>query len=221
MSAPIGAAPPRRRGVAWAVLVAVALAALVTGGVVLALFSAQASTPGGVVVNGDLRLDPDPTSGSTLSWIETTPEIAPADRASGADAASLESFRGVPGDTVEVRLAVRTTLAGDNISAVVRATLTGALPAGVSAAGYRVLDVDGAVLAPSTGYTALGDATTLTELQSAGDERLLIAIELEWTGSVSSLTYTPDVTVAGPPTVTGVPVLIALEQVREGAGFVP
>ncbi len=208
-----------RRGL-WAGAVAVVLTIGTAAGA-YALFSSQASTAGGVILNGDLQLQPDSSTGSAVSWIETTSAVPPADRASGTDAVSLAGFRGVPGDTVEVRYAIRTTLAGDNISAVLRAGLGAAPPAGVTVTGYRVLTATGTLVAPAVGTTPMGSTTVVPSLTVPGDDQLLIAVQLSWTGTTASLEYTAEVSTPGLPTLTTLPVTISLEQVRQGAGWVP
>lgn len=208
----------RPRLVAFVVALVIAVAAPV--GVVFALFGDSAARAGGVVVTGDLDLAETP--GGPVRWVETTAALPPDDRRAGSDFASLAAFRGVPGDTVEVRYQVTTTLAGDNISAVVRATLGAVtLPAAVSVSGYRVLDAAGAVLAPASGFTAIGSETTVPDLTGAGVRTLQVAVQLAWTGTAASLTYTSDFSGTGSAVLTTIPVTISLEQVRSGAGFAP
>lgn len=201
-------------------VVALVLAVAVPVGVVFALLGDSAARAGGVVVTGDLDLAQ--AAGGPVRWVETTAALAPGDRRSGPDFASLATYRGVPGDTVEVRYQVTTTLAGDNISAVVRASLGAViLPTGLEVTGYRVLDAAGAVLAPASGFTPMGSATTVPVLTGAGVRPLQVSVQLAWTGTASSLAYSSDFTGAEPAALTTIPVAISLEQVRTGAGFIP
>ena len=212
---------PARRGArarAWAISIGIVIALAVPAGVAYALFSDSAAKAGGVIVAGNLQLAPDATSGSAVSWVETTPNVPVGQRRSGTSFATLAQFRGVPG------YAVTSTLAGDNISAAIRAALTTPsqpLPSGLSASGYRVLDSTGVLLAPASGVTPLGTSTRLASLTSGGQQKLIIAVRMAWTGTAGSLTYTTEVTTPGTPTLTTIPVTITLEQVRDGAGFVP
>ena len=222
-----GSVRPARRGArarAWAISIGIVIALAVPAGVAYALFSDSAAKAGGVIVAGNLQLAPDATSGSAVSWVETTPNVPVGQRRSGTSFATLAQFRGVPGDSVDVRYAVTSTLAGDNSSAVSRAALTTPsqpLPSGLSASGYRVLDSTGVLLAPASGVTPLGTSTRLASLTSGGQQKLIIAVRMAWTGTAGSLTYTTEVTTPGTPTLTTIPVTITLEQVRDGAGFVP
>ncbi|SIT69936.1 hypothetical protein [Microbacterium sp. RU33B] len=223
MSAAVAPIRPRR-GRRWGVALAAVFLIAVPAGVAYAFWNDAAAQAGGVVVTGDLRLESDPSAASAVSWVETTPTVPVGDRRSGADIASLAEFRGVPGDSVDVRYAVATTLAGDNIAAVLTADLGApapVLPAGLTITGYRVLDAAGSLLAPTSGFAALGEEISLPSLTSAGDQRYLVALRLEWTGTTGALVYTSTLTGPDPATLITIPVAIRLDQVRAGAGFQP
>lgn len=204
------------------VVLLAAIAVVVPTAATYALFGDTASASAGVVVTGDLALAE--SGAGPIRWQETTAAVPAGSRASGADFTSLAAFRGVPGDTVEVRYRVLTTLVGDNISAVLRAALApGAdpLPAGLALTGYRILTEGGVVLAPASGFTAMGAETRLAGLTVAGEQTLVVSVQLAWTGTAAAIAYTTDIETPDPPALAGIPLRISLEQVRDGAGFVP
>lgn len=193
-------------------VVAIVLASLGAGGVAHAVWTADNATPAGVIVTGNLALG----GADALTWIETTPGVAVPQ--SGAGAASLDAYIGMPGDSVEIRYPADTTLEGDNISGRLTVDLTGALPAGLSITGFRILDSTGTiVLAPASGYAPLGSLPEAAALTEAGALDLLVAIEVAWTGAD---TYV-DPTAPAPPPLTALPLEITLQQVRTGPGFTP
>lgn len=200
----------RRR---WRPVVAIiaALALSVGVGSTYALWKDADSQPGGVILNGNLRL-----SGESVAWAETNPNVPEASRLSGSDLASLKTFIGAPGDEVEVRYPVVSTLVGDNIEAVLRvaAASTPALPAGVELAGYRLRDGSGAVVAPTAagGVVGLGTAVQPDALQGPGTFSITVCVVIRWTGSVQ---YTSQFSPADDPQLAAVPpVTISLEQTR-------
>lgn len=203
----------RRRGAI--ALVAAALCLLSVGGVGVtrALWKDAASRPGDVLTHGNLDL----VDRGAITWVETTPGVATPRSGTGLTGASgLDGFAGTAGDTVEVRYRVRSVLVGDNISAVVRASLTSTAPAGVSVGGYRVLSTAGVALAPASGYQSLGTGLSVGGLSATGDLELLIAVRIAFTVGPS---YTSDVTGTSLPAPSSIALRFALEQVRTGTGF--
>lgn len=203
-----------RRGLSLlAVVAAVAVVALAGVGTTLALWKDTDSRPGAVLTNGNLDL----VDQAAITWVETTPGVASPRSGTGLTGSTgVTSFAGAPGDTIEVRYRVRSLLVGDNISAVMRASLNGPAPAGVTVDGYRILSTTGTQLAPASGYQALGSTTPVGALTVASDTELLVAVKVTYTGA---LTYTADVTGSTPTTPVTFGLRFALEQVRTGTGF--
>lgn len=200
----------RRQWISGILIATAACAVLIGAGASLAAWRTELGRTGASIVTGDLAL----VEGGTAAWRETTPSVAPTERASGVGLDTLSDFRGVPGDEVEVTFPVATTLAGDNLRGEINTVLTEApdrLPAGVEPAGYRVVTADGEPLAPSSGRAPLGEPVLL---DAPGTQQLSIIVTLRWTHP--ELTYVTDVAAfdSRPANPSTLPILISLEQRR-------
>lgn len=202
-------APPNRRarGPRTRLLAAAALAvALVTGLGTYALWSDSQVAGGSLLRAGDLDL----VLAGPPTWTETSPDVANAPR--GIDP---ESFRAMPGDTVELRQDVVTTLSGDNIAGELSVHWSSPeeLPDGVSAT-YQLHDGDGAAMTPAP--VAVGDSWVMPELPAG---------ESSWSVTVRFV-LDPDPAYAEGDAVAGAPapladlgeMVIDLRQVRSGDG---
>lgn len=197
-----------------------AIALAITGALLLiagfgagtfALWRASGESTPAVVTTGRLQLIQ-----GAANWVETTPAIPVADRASGTTLASLAQFRAAPGDSVELRFPVKTDLIGDNVAAVMNVALgtpAPALPAGAEIAGYRVLTQALQPAPPSTGaLLPLGTDAVVTALEGPGaGTQLVVAVTLRWGSAATPVYIAP---VPAPSTVAGVaiPLVISMNQ---------
>ena len=125
-------------------------AALLVGGGTFALWSDSAAVDGGTITSGnlDVELVGEP------QWQDVS-----ADRADNPHVIDLETFRIVPGDTIEGRYGIDAALEGDNMVAVLGLAVgeaSGELIAaedGVSVT-YSLVDADGAPVGDVEGIAA-------------------------------------------------------------------
>jgi len=134
----------RRRGHARRrrlITVVIAASAVLVGGstATYALWSSSTDFAAASLTAGDLQV----TQGEG-TWRQTTPGItAPA---SGTLSAGPGSFVSMPGDVIEVRVPIRTTVVGENLRAQLTVTggvaLTAELESGSVTAGYHLESID-------------------------------------------------------------------------------
>ncbi|TNC19757.1 alternate-type signal peptide domain-containing protein [Georgenia sp. 311] len=125
-------------------------AALLVGGGTFALWSDSATVDGGTITSGTLDVE----LVGTPQWQDVS-----ADRADSPHAIDLETFRIVPGDTIEGRYGIDAALEGDNMVAELGLAVgeaSGELIAaenGVSVT-YSLVDADGAPVGNVTDIAA-------------------------------------------------------------------
>lgn len=191
-----------------------AIGVLASGSMAYALWNADATVSGGTITAGEFDL----VYGSG-SWSQVTPGVT--NPAGGALADGTDGFHSMPGDVVEIRIPLTTTLRGDNLAAAMNVAMgAGAaqdLEDGVIAATYRVEDV---AQDPASEEAELGTPVQVAGLVGSND------------GVTSSWTVVVTVSVLGDYrwsdaapllnlddwTVDGISV--TLEQVRAGDDFV-
>lgn len=203
----------RGRGLV-AVLVAVTLVGI---GATAALWLSRGVRAGATIANGDLALTPGITF---FTWQETTPTKTSdlQSDATAAAATSLAGFLGVKGDEVELRYHVTATLAGANLQAKVNVAWNGAAPtlAGMAVTGYRVYNADAS--SQLLALTPLGTPGQPSGLGPVDDPSqadrsiaLVVAAVVRWTATPS---YAGDFTTTSTATVSSLPFVISLDQVR-------
>lgn len=152
-----------------------ALGVVAAGGAAYALWSAQDTVSGGTVTAGDLTL----VYGAG-SWLQATPGVA-APAGGSLTAAPERPFASMPGDLVEVRLPVTTTLTGDNLTATMNVEMSeGAaedLNNGVVSATYRVEDAE---FTPVTEEAEIGTPVAVAGLAGSN-----AGVTANWTVVVS------------------------------------
>ncbi|QIM15206.1 hypothetical protein G7067_00305 [Leucobacter insecticola] len=177
---------------------------------------ANTSFVGGRVTAGDLNL----VYGEG-SWTQITPGVTQP--ASGALADGTDGFVTMPGDVIEIRIPITTTLRGDNLNAKLLVSAgSGAdkdIADGVIAASYRVENQAGEQAAPEAGEAELGETVDVRGLVSSNDGvtaqwqvvvTVKVTADYRWTDAEPMLDLRQWV-MGG--------VNISLEQVREGPGF--
>ncbi|MBL3680307.1 hypothetical protein [Leucobacter chromiireducens] len=186
---------------------------LSAGTMAYALWNTDTSVSGGTATAGDLDLEY-----GVGTWQQVTEGVVTP--AGGMLVAGTEGFHSMPGDVIEVRVPVTTTLRGDNLNARMNVELgSGAaadLEAGTLAASYRVED---AAHEPVSEETELGQPVTVPGLVGSN------------TGVTSSWTVVVTVSVLGDYRWTQEDplldldewaldgVTVTLEQTRSGDGF--
>jgi len=196
----------RRRGAGPLVLAAAFLAGVAGAGGTAALWSADAATPLGTIVAGDLDLE---LLGPTV-WQETSPDVAGAPRP--IDPAE---FLVRPGDTLAAHQRFTTDLTGDNMLGRLSVAWEQApvLPAGATAT-YTVRDGAGDALVADV---PLGTAATLPTLDADDDGRaddFTLEVTLGFPGAADR--FGP----GAPAQVTDLgAIVLDLDQVRTGEGF--
>lgn len=187
---------------------------LSAGGVAFALWNAETHISGGAIGAGDFDL-----SYGEGSWSQITPDVnSPA---GGTLSGGTAGFISMPGDMVELRIPVETTLRGENLNAGMNVDAgTGAnhdLDRGVIAASYRVEDADQQA---ASDEAELGVPVTVTGLVGSN------------AGVTSSWTVVVTISVLGDYRWTDTePMLdldkwsvgginVTLEQLRSGDGFI-
>lgn len=204
----------RRRSTAFAALAAASATALVAGAVTLALWSASVPLAGGSVHAGDLQF-----SVGTPTWRQTTPGVS--DPASGALETTPADYLSVPGDEVEIRIPVTTTLVGENLEAglSVRFDDTSSVAEGDIRASFHVEDADGLQVAPAVGDAALGAVASPPELtgSDAGEtDEWTIVVTVEVAGDYVWVDPTAEPESARPEWTAG-DLAVRLDQLRGGS----
>lgn len=123
-------------------------AAILTGAATWALLSTDDTFAGGTTTAGDLQV----TSG-TATWQQlTTGESGILD--------SRQGLAAVPGDIIEIRQPITTTLRGENLDAAVMVDVPAEVERDLADSNlsvtYLLLDADGTQVAPDTGSADLG-----------------------------------------------------------------
>lgn len=199
-------------------LVAAAVAtALVVGGAAYALWSSEDTFAGGLVTAGDL----DMTTG-TATWQQVTPGVR--DPQSGTLDATPEDFFAMPGDVLRIVQPVSTSLSGDNLNAGFSVDLAdGGAPdvdAGRIALSFHVEDGAGNQVAPEHGSAALGSVVVVPGLTAGAEGRSddwNVVVQIDVLGDYR---WEPDSVTASPVELAASSVVVRLEQVRAGEGFV-
>ncbi|WP_162621768.1 hypothetical protein [Microbacterium suaedae] len=196
---------------------AAAAAALVAGAATWALWSASDAFAGGSISAGDMSF----TVG-TATWEQATPGVT--NPASGTLEETPTDFLTMPGDEIEIRIPVTTTLVGDNLNVGFGVTFADpAAGSGDIAATFYVEDADGMQVAPATGSVALGELASPDGLvgsdAGATDEwTLVVTVEVlgdyDW---VDPTAADPAADVQDEWTVGGL--VVQLNQVRSGPGY--
>ena len=187
--------------------------ALVVGAGTHALWSGRDTASGGVLTAGDL--DAELGQGT---WEQVTPGVpAPA---SGQITGDVLDFVAMPGDVVRLVQPVTTRLRGDNLRAGFSVRHLGSVDSSRYTSSFHVEDADGRQVAPATGDAPAG---TLVEVPAiAGDDagvahqwQVVVRVEV-----VGDQFWNPE----GRPAVSGAfspgALILRLEQVRQGTGFV-
>ncbi len=151
-------------------------AAILTGAVTWALLSTGETFAGGAVTAGDLQV----TSG-TATWRQLT-----GTGASGTLDGSPLDLAAVPGDVVEIRQPITTTLRGENLVAAVAVDVPAQVERDLAdsdlSVTYRLLDADGTQVAPATGSADLGTPLAvpgLTGTSSGADASWTLVLRVE------------------------------------------
>jgi alternate signal-mediated exported protein len=105
---------PLRFAVAVTAVIAASLAVANLGS--YALWRGEVPVSDAPLSHGELNSSPN----ANLTWQETSADVAAAERQHGAGLASLASFPAVAGDSIAIHRPVELTLAGDNMTAVLR-----------------------------------------------------------------------------------------------------
>src|SRR5699024_10635751 len=136
-------------------------AALLMGGGTFALWSDSAGAPGGQITSGNLAV-----ASVGTSWID-----ASSDRADADHAIDLETFKIVPADTIEGRIALDLALQVDKIVAVPivdgGGALTGALVSGLVDVQYTIEASEGYEV--STGIAVAAHLSMVSSDKSNND----------------------------------------------------
>lgn len=190
-----------------------AIGILAAGVTTYALWNAQANASGGTVEAGDLKLEY-----GDGTWRQITEGVAAP--AGGSLSEGTEGFNSMPGDVVEVRVPLTTTLRGDNLNARMTVDLGAGSAQGVAdgviSAVYRV---DNADQEPASEEAEPGTPVQVEELVGSND-----GVTANWTVvvTVSVLgdyrwTDLAPLTDLDSWSLDGVDV--TLEQARSGSGF--
>lgn len=164
----------RRRTRLIAGITIAAAGVLAAGTTVYALWTAGDTFSGGTVAAGDLDL-----SYGTGVWKQATPGVA--EPAGGTLVAGMGGFHSMPGDRIEIRVPITTTLRGDNLAAELSVDMgPGAaqnLADGVISASYLVED---ASQVPATEAAELGTPVQLEGLLGNN-----VGVSSDWTAVVT------------------------------------
>ncbi|MFJ4998719.1 hypothetical protein ACIP5T_11230 [Microbacterium sp. NPDC088619] len=206
-------------GVTAPLLVGLLIAGASAGGT-YALWSASTSAGAGDITGGNLRLVSMETT-----WSQITPGLSDSEQRplTGTPA----DFDLMPGDLITITQNVESYLQGDNIAgglSVDYATGSDAAQAvedGLIALSFHIEDADGVQVAPETGTARFGTTLAMggltgTDEGMTEDWKVVISAEIlgdyDWADG-GSVDDAPDQWAAGN-------IVISLEQLREGSGFV-
>lgn len=200
-------------------LVGLLIAGASAGGT-YALWSASTSASAGDITGGNLRLVSLETT-----WSQITPGIS--DSQERPLTGTPTDFDLMPGDLITITQNVESYLQGDNIAgglAVDYATGSDAAQAvedGLIALSFHIEDADGVQVAPETGTAPFGTTLAVSGLTGTDegvteDWKVVISAEIlgdyDWADG-GSINAAPAQWAAGN-------IVISLEQLREGSGYV-
>lgn len=196
-------------------------AALLVGGATFALWSDSATVDGGTITSGNL----DVALVGAPQWVDVS-----ADRAGGDHAIDLETFRIVPGDTIEGHFGIDAALEGDNLVAALGLDLGATEGSLVSAeqgvtVTYSLVDASGAVVG-EVADVAAGDTATVhfASADNSDNEAPLAVLPAELSGSaLYTVVVTAEFDAETPEQVRTqaaaqlAELSVSLDQVRAGA----
>lgn len=191
--------------------------ALVVGGATYALWSSEDTFAGSLLTSGDLDMTTGPAT-----WQQVTPGVS--DPRGGLLDATPEDFFAMPGDVLQVVQPVTTSLSGDNLNAGFSVDLAdGGAPdveAGRIALSFHVEDADGNQVAPEHGSAELGSVVVVPGLTAGAEGRSddwNVVVQIDVLGDYR---WEQGPVTASPLELAASSVVVRLEQVRAGEGFV-
>lgn len=191
--------------------------ALVVGGATYALWSSEDTFAGSLLTAGDLDMTTGPATWQQVTPGVTHPQGGPLD-------ATPEDFFAMPGDVLQVVQPVTTSLSGDNLNAGFSVDLAdGGAPdveAGRIALSFHVEDGNGNQVAPEHGSAELGSVVVVPGLTAGAagrsdDWNVVVRIDV-----LGDYRWEQGPVTASPLELAASAVVVRLEQVRAGEGFV-
>lgn len=191
-------------------------AALLIAGSAWALWQSQAGISGGRLAAGELGLER-----GDGTWSQVTDGVA--EPASGPLGTAPESFTTMPGDVIEFKLPITTTLRGQNLNAALSVDIGRAasrdLASGAITASYLVQDAAGEQVAPAEGTAQIGEPVSPESLKGSNE-----GVRADWTVVVTvnvhgDYRWTQTEPLADLGSWTLDDITVDLQQARNGEGF--